>query len=560
MTSKQKTIAQVVGIVVLILILLISLVKALNGPKEDRLEVVDTSESSSQVVSQSSEESLSSYSSISSSESVSESITESSVEESSSQAQLTSEEIESITRKEESLAEDRRVQELVDESNRKQAEAVKQESIRKQQEDEAAWSKEQYAESVRKREIAKHEESTKQEKAKQEAAKQEKAKQEAAKQEAAKQEAAKQEAAKQESIRLESVEQERIKQESIQAEAARQESIKQESIRLESVEQERIKQESIKKEESIAESTRIETERASIEESVAASINESIRINNSIDESIRVSIDESIRLEQSDDETPPEVSAPETGVGEEPAVPQEYGEGHEILIGSLKWLKEYKDGYILFSVVEMGETPELNVKITDTHTGIYEQGIHISGLKEDSYIIGDTHYYDLNKELAVRGIESEELNTTYTDGFGITTHTPEVEGETYQLEYQQGIQGALGQLEGFVRGLDTTRFVLTDAGLTEIELTQEEVTQINTLLLENGLMKEDNILLTLDETYTYYLNVNSGGLIGGRIVDAEGIEVYKLALGSERREWVGIDVASVVTHDYDQFLTAVAPA
>lgn len=540
MSTKQKTILQSGAVIAVILVLFIVLVNALNGPNRDEA-VIDSrsSETSSESV-VSSDESVSSSSSLlsrdeSSSESVSRPPTSEEVEsqrqadESERKAVEESQRIEESNRVQASIDESIRIEKRVNES----LAAIEQE---RRESEAAERARNEYAETVRQRELAKIEEERKQKQAEQESIKQESIKQESIKQESIKQESIRQESIAEESRRLESVYQESIKQESIE-----QESIKQESIKQESIEQESIKQESIRQES-------IEAERRSIEESVK----ESIRIDES---NKQASISESIRLEQeSKDETPTPEPTPEPEVTPEPAEPLPVApEGLETLAASFKWLKGYQDGYILFSIVDMGETAEEHVKTVDTHIGLYEQGVHVSGLNQNVYIIGDTTYYDLNKELGV--INNEALTSVYQDKYGIKVS----DGETgiTDEQYRTLVTSTFTQLEEFVLQLDGSRVYKTESGLSELELTDDEVTQINELYAELfSVMGSEHTLPKL-EGAKYYLNVSDTGLIGSRVVDAEGIEQYKLAIGSERREWPGFNVDEVTTVDYTEFESEV---
>ena len=550
MSTKQKTILQSGAVIAVILVLFIVLVNALNGPNRDEA-VIDSrsSETSSESV-VSSDESVSSSSSLlsrdeSSSESISRPPTSEEVEsqrqadESQRKAVEESQRIEESNRVQASIDESIRIEKRVNESlavieqERKESEAAEQ-------------ARNEYAETVRQRELAKIEAERKQKQAEQESIKQESIKQESIKQESIKQESIKQESIKQESVKQESIRQESIVEESRRLESVYQESIKQESIKQESIKQESIEQESIKQESIRQES--LEAERRSIEESVK----ESIRIDES---NKQASISESIRLEQeSKDETPTPEPTPEPEVTPEPAEPlPEAPEGLETLAASFKWLKGYQDGYILFSIVDMGETAEENVKTVDTHIGVYEQGVHVSGLNQNAYIIGDTTYYDLNKELGV--INNEALTSVYQDKYGIKVS----DGETgiTDEQYRTLVTSIFTQLEEFVLQLDGSRVYKTESGLSELELTDDEVTQINELYAELFSVMGSEHTLPVLEGAKYYLNVSDTGLIGSRVVDAEGIEQYKLAIGSERREWPGFNVDEVTTVEYTEFESEV---
>ena len=505
MSTKQKTILQSGAVIAVILVLFIVLVNALNGPNGDEA-VIDSrsSETSSESV-VSSDESVSSSSSLlsrdeSSSESVSRPPTSEEVEsqrqaeESERKAVEESQRIEESNRVQASIDESIRIEKRVNES----LEAIEQE---RRESEAAEQARNEYAESVRKRELAKIEAERKQKQA----------------------------------------EQESIRQESIAQESRRLESVYQESVKQESIKQESIKQESIRQES-------IEAERRSIEESVK----ESIRIDES---NKQASISESIRLEQeSKDETPTPEPTPEPEVTPEPSEPlPEAPEGLETLAASFKWLKGYQDGYILFSIVDMGETAEEHVKTVDTHIGVYEQGVHVSGLNQNVYIIGDTTYYDLNKELGV--INNEALTSVYQDKYGIKVSDEET-GITDE-QYRTLVTSIFTQLEEFVLQLDGSRVYKTESRLSELELTDDEVTQINELYAELFSVMGSEHTLPILEGAVYYLNVSDTGLIGSRVVDAEGIEQYKLAIGSERREWPGFNVDEVTTVDYTEFESEV---
>ena len=525
MSTKQKTILQSGAVIAVILVLFIVLVNALNGPNRDEA-VIDSrsSETSSESVVSSDESGSSSSSLLSMDESSSESVSrpptqaelesQRQAEESERKAVEESQRIEESIRVQESIDESIRIEQRVNES----LAAIEQE---RKESEAAEQARNEYAESVRQRELAKIEEERKQKQAEQESLKQE---------------SIRQESIAEESRRLESEYQESIKQESIKQESIKQESIKQESIKQESIKQESIRQESL------------EAERQSIEESIQESIQESIRIEES---NKQASISESIRLEE---ESKDETTEPEPEVTPEPSEPlPEAPEGLETLASAFKWLKGYKDGYILFSIVDLGETEEEHVKTVDTHVGIYEQGVHVSGLNQNVYIIGDTTYYDLNKELDV--INNEELTSVYQDTYGIQVGDEET-GITDE-QYRTLVTSVFTQLEEFVVQLDGSRVYKTESGLSELELTDDEVTQINELYAELFSVMGSEHTLPVLEGAKYYLNVSDTGLIGSRVVDAEGIEQYKLAIGSERREWPGFNVDEVTTVDYTEFESEV---
>lgn len=529
MSTKQKTILQSGVVIAVILVLFIVLVNALNGPNRDEA-VIDSrsSETSSESVVSSDESGSSSSSLLSMDESSSESVSrpptqaelesQRQAEESDRKAVEESQRIEESNRVQASIDESIRIEQRVNES----LAAIEQE---RKESEAAEQARNEYAESVRQRELAKIEEERKQKQAEQESLKQE---------------SIRQESIAEESRRLESEYQESIKQESIKQESIKQESIKQESIKQESIKQESIRQESL------------EAERQSIEESIQESVQESIRIEES---NKQASISESIRLEEeSKDETTEPEPTPEPEVTPEPSEPlPEAPEGLETLASAFKWLKGYKDGYILFSIVDMGETEEEHVKTVDTHVGIYEQGVHVSGLNQNVYIIGDTTYYDLNKELDV--INNEELTSVYQDKYGIKVSDEET-GITDE-KYRELVTSIFTQLEEFVVQLDGSRVYRTESGLSELELTDDEVTQINELYAELFSVMGSEHTLPVLEGAKYYLNVSDTGLIGSRVVDAEGIEQYKLAIGSERREWPGFNVDEVTTVDYTEFESEV---
>lgn len=518
MSTKQKTLLQTGAVIAVILVLFLILVNALNGPNRDE-EVIDSrsSETRSESVVSSDESGSSSSSLLSRDESSSESVSrpptsaelesQRQADESERKAVEESQRIEESIRVQESIDESIRIEQRVNES----LAAIEQE---RRESEAAERSRNEYAETVRQRELAKIEAERKQKQAEQESI-------------------------RQESIRKESIAEESRRLESVYQESIKQESIKQESIKQESIEQESIKQESIRQES-------LEAERRSIEESVK----ESIRIEES---NKQASISESIRLEQeSKDETPEPTPEPE--VTPEPAEPlPEAPEGLETLAASFKWLKGYQDGYILFSIVDMGETAEEHVKTVDTHIGVYEQGVHVSGLNQNVYIIGDTTYYDLNKELGV--INNEALTSVYQDKYGIKVSDEET-GKTDE-QYRELVTSIFTQLEEFVLQLDGSRVYKTESGLSELELTDDEVTQINELYAELFSVMGSEHTLPVLEGATYYLNVSDTGLIGSRVVDAEGIEQYKLAIGSERREWPGFNVDEVTTVDYTEFESEV---
>ena len=86
-----------------------------------------------------------------------------------------------------------------------------------------------------------------------------------------------------------------------------------------------------------------------------------------------------------------------------------------------------------------------------------------------------------------------------------------------------------------MRSIDPTRVYTTDANAQEIELTQEEVDTFNQLLSELYHYNYPSHTIPSIENAKYYLTATDTGLLGIRVESSESLELYKIAIGSDRR-------------------------
>ena len=487
MSSKQKLIVQVGVVFVVILALIFLIINALNGPNKDSQDDTQLSESSTSLLEESNESENSeslftiSESRVSSQESSEQSSTSIPDDQESLVQQLARDE---ERKRQESIIQESLYQESIQESQYQssiveqrvqeslaQIEAQRNESIQQEQE------RQQLIESIRQRELAKVEAERKE-----------------------------QESIKQESIKQESIKQESIKQESILEESRVQESIKQESILEESRVQESLLQESL------------------IESSIQASISESIRLE-------QESLDETVSEEPESDEPQSESeTSEETPSEQEPLAPELHN-----FVGAFKWLKDYQDGYILFSLVELGdelsEEPSQDTTLIDTQIGVFESTLHIKALQQDVYLNEGGVYYNLDHELGY--IQDEGLTNQYQGQYAHIANTDEQ--PLIIDQYRELITDTFSEFESFMRSIDPTRVYTTDANAQEIELTQEEVDIFNQLFSELYHYNYPSHTIPSIEDAKYYLMVTDTGLLGIRVESSESLELYKIAIGSDRR-------------------------
>ena len=508
MSSKQKLIVQVGVVFVIILALIYLIINALNGPNKVSQDDTQLIESRTSLLEESDEsENLESLVTISESrifsqESSGESSTSIPDDQESLVQQLARDE---ERKRQESIIQESLYQESIQESQYQssiieqrvqeslaQIEAQRNEKIKQEQE------RQQLIESIRQRELAKVEAERKE------------------------QESIKQESIKQESIKQESIKQESIKQESILEESRIQESIKQESIIEESRVQESLLQESI------------------IESSIQESISESIRLE-------QESVDETVSEGPESEEPQSESETSEETPSEQEPLAQEL---HNF-VGAFKWLKDYQDGYILFSLVELGDElseepsedpgqepseeqnqePSQDTTLIDTQIGVFENTLHIKSLQQDIYLNDDGVYYNLDHELGY--IQDEGLTNQYQ---GHYAHIANTEGQPLIIDqYRELITDTFSEFESFMRSIDPTRVYTTDANAQEIELTQEEVDTFNQLLSELYHYNYPSHTIPSIENAKYYLMVTDTGLLGIRVESSESLELYKIAIGSDRR-------------------------
>lgn len=507
MSSKQKLIVQVGVVFVVILALIFLIINALNGPNKDSQDDTQLSESSTSLLEESNESENSeslftiSESRVSSQESSGESSTSIPDDQESLVQQLARDE---ERKRQESIIQESLYQESIQESQYQssiveqrvqesiaQIESQRNEKIQQEQE------RQQLIESIRQRELAKVEAERKE-----------------------------QESIKQESIKQESIKQESILEESRVQESIKQESIKQESILEESRVQESLLQESIKQE-SILEESRVQEsllQESLIESSIQASISESIRLE-------QESLDETVSEEPESDEPQSESeTSEETPSEQEPLAPELHN-----FVGAFKWLKDYQDGYILFSLVELGdelsEEPSQDRTLIDTQIGVFESTLHIKALQQDVYLNEGGVYYNLDHELGY--IQDEGLTNQYRGHYAHIANTDEQ--PLIINQYRELITDTFSEFESFMRNIDPTRVYTTDANVQEIELTQEEVGIFNQLFSELYHYNYPSHTIPSIDDAKYYLTVTDTGLLGIRVESSESLGLYKIAIGSDRR-------------------------
>ena len=490
MSSKQKLIVQVGVVFVVILALIFLIINALNGPNKVSQDDTQLSESRTTLLEGSNESENSeslvtiSESRVSSQESSGESSTSIPDDQESLVQQLARDE---ERKRQESIIQESLYQESIQESQYQssiieqrvqeslaQIEAQRNESIQQEQE------RQQLIESIRQRELAKVEAERKE----------------------------------QESIKQESIKQESIKQESILEESRIQESIKEESILEESRVQESLLQESI------------------IESSIQESISESISLE-------QESVDETVSEGPESEE--PQSESETSGV--KPSEQEPLAQELHNFVGAFKWLKDYQDGYILFSLVELGdelieepsqepsEEPSQDTTLIDTQIGVFESTLHIKTLQQDVYLNEGGVYYNLDHELGY--IQDEGLTNQYQ---GHYAHIANTDGQPLIIDqYRELITDTFSEFELFMRRIDPTRVYTTDANAQEIELTQEEVDTFNQLFSKLYHYNYPSHTIPSIENAKYYLTVTDTGLLGIRVESSESLELYKIAIGSDRR-------------------------
>ena len=242
-------------------------------------------------------------------------------------------------------------------------------------------------------------------------------------------------------------------------------------------------------------------------------------------------MDETVSEEPESDEPQSESeTSEETPSEQEPLAPELHN-----FVGAFKWLKDYQDGYILFSLVELGdelsEEPSQDTTLIDTQIGVFESTLHIKALQQDVYLNEGGVYYNLDHELGY--IQDEGLTNQYQGQYAHIANTDEQ--PLIIDQYRELITDTFSEFESFMRKIDPTRVYTTDANAQEIELTQEEVATFNQLFSELYHYNYPSHTIPSIEDAKYYLMVTDTGLLGIRVESSESLELYKIAIGSDRR-------------------------